>query len=52
MYSFQFGGDIAAYFGRYREQLGTRADIARVSGLSAGDVGRLRALYKEPLTDQ
>jgi hypothetical protein len=52
MYSFQFGGDIAAYFGRYREQLGTRADIARVSGLSAGDVGRLRALYKEPLSDQ
>jgi hypothetical protein len=51
MYSFQFGGDITAYFGRYREQLDTRSDIARVSGLSAGDVGRLRALYQEPLED-
>jgi hypothetical protein len=45
MYSFQFGGDIPAYFGRYRAELGTRADIARVSGLSAGDVARLGALY-------
>jgi hypothetical protein len=45
MYSFQFGGDIPAYFGRYREQLRERTDIARVSGLSAGDVARLRALY-------
>jgi hypothetical protein len=51
MYSFQFGGDVPEYFGRYREQLNTRADIARVSGLSAGDVGRLRALYQEPLED-
>jgi hypothetical protein len=45
MYSFQFGGDIPAYFGRYREQLDERADIARVSGLSAGDIARFRALY-------
>jgi hypothetical protein len=51
MYSFRFGGDVAAYFGRYRKQLGTRADIARVSGLSAGDVGRLRALYQETIED-
>lgn len=52
MYSFQFGGDIPAYFGRYREQLDARADIARVSGLSAGDVARLRTLYEAPLGDQ
>jgi hypothetical protein len=45
MYSFQFGGDIPAYFGRYREQLNGRADMAQVSGLSAGDVARLGALY-------
>jgi hypothetical protein len=45
MYSFQFGGDIPAYFGRYRKQLGGRADMAHVSGLSAGDVARLGALY-------
>jgi len=48
MYSFQFGGDIPAYFGRYRAELGARADIAQVSGLSAGDVARLGALYAEP----
>jgi hypothetical protein len=52
MYSFQFGGDIPAYFGRYREQLDERADIARVSGLSAGDIARLRTLYAEPPKDQ
>lgn len=51
MYSFQFGGDIPKYFGRYREQLGTRADIARVSGLSAGDVARLGMLYAKPPRD-
>ena len=52
MYSFQFGGDIPAYFGRYREQLDDRADIARVSGLSPGDIARLRALYAELPEDQ
>jgi hypothetical protein len=53
MYSFQFGGDIPAYFGRYREQLETRADIARASGLSAGDIARLATLYRElPPKDQ
>jgi hypothetical protein len=52
MYSFQFGGDITAYFSRYREQVGTRADIANVNGLSAGDVRRLKALYAEPPANQ
>jgi hypothetical protein len=42
MYSFQFGGDIAAYFDRYRRLLVARTDIALHSGLSDGDRGALR----------
>jgi hypothetical protein len=45
MYFFGYGGDIPHFFGRYREQLETRADIARVSGLSAGDLAQLEARY-------
>ena len=45
MYFFGYGGDIVEYFGRYRRQLRSRADIARVSGLSDGDIKRLHALY-------
>ena len=45
MYSFQYGGDFVEYFMRYRRQLKSRADIARVSGLAASDVERLLALY-------
>lgn len=45
MYFFGFGGDIVEYFERYRRQLATRADIARVDPFSASDIGRLRALY-------
>ena len=45
MYFFGYGGDTAEYFGRYRAQLKSRNDIARVSGLSDGDVQRLRAMY-------
>ena len=37
MYSFQYGGDISAYFGRYRALLKTRADIAAHSGISDAD---------------
>lgn len=45
MYSFQFGGDIPEYFGRYRRQLKARADIAKTTGISAQDKARLvRAL--------
>ena len=51
MYSFQYGGDIPAYFGRYRERLTSRADIAAVSALSAADVARIAALYAGPLDD-
>ena len=37
MYSFQFGGDIEEYFGRYRRKLEGRGDIAKNSGMSAAD---------------
>ena len=45
MYFFGYGGDVAAYFGRYRAQLHSRSDIGATSGLSGDDVSRLRALY-------
>jgi hypothetical protein len=45
MYSFQFGGDIAEYFGRYRRQLATRADIRKHSGMSEADRQRLASVY-------
>ena len=37
MYSFQFGGDIGEYFGRYRRKLATREDIRKNSGMSPAD---------------
>jgi hypothetical protein len=46
MYFFGYGGDIVEYFDRYRRQLRTRDDIARVSGLSHGDIERVKALYR------
>jgi hypothetical protein len=45
MYFFGYGGDIVAYFGRYRSQLHSRNDIATVSGLSSADVAHIHALY-------
>lgn len=45
MYFFGYGGDIPRFFGRYRDQLTSRADIAKVAGVSDSDVARLRALY-------
>jgi hypothetical protein len=48
MYFFGYGGDIPKYFGRYRTELRSREDIAKVSGLSSGDVMRLKALYGLP----
>jgi hypothetical protein len=45
MYYFGYGGDVVEYFGRYRAQLRSRNDLATVSGLSDGDVSRIRALY-------
>jgi hypothetical protein len=48
MYFFGYGGDIVEFFSRYRRQLRTRADIARVPGVSPADISRLRALYPTP----
>lgn len=45
MYAFGYGGDITAYFRRYRDALKTRDDIAKVSGLSPADIARVRAAY-------
>jgi len=45
MYFFGFGGDIPEFFGRYRKELKTRDDIAKVSGLSDGDLAHLHDLY-------
>jgi hypothetical protein len=45
MYSFQYGGDIPEYFGRYRRQLMVREDIRKHSGLSADDRARIGQLY-------
>jgi hypothetical protein len=42
MYSFQYGGDIEEYFGRYRRQLRTRADIRKRAGLSDDDRRAIR----------
>jgi hypothetical protein len=46
MYSFQYGGDIANYFGRYRTQLRVRADIAKHSGISDADRVAFRQAIK------
>jgi predicted Zn-dependent protease len=40
MYSFQYGGDIPEYFGRYRRKLRERADITKNSGISPQDRAR------------
>ena len=45
MYYFGYGGDVVQYFDRYREQLHSRNDIARVSGLSDADVVRIKGMY-------
>jgi predicted Zn-dependent protease len=47
MYSFQYGGDIKAYFGRYRVQLKDRADIPMHSGISPADRVALRLAIKQ-----
>ena len=45
MYFFGLGGDLEEFFGRYRRALSERGDIRTSSGLSAGDLEQLRALY-------
>ncbi len=44
MYSFQYGGDILEYFGRYRRKLATREDIRKSPGISAADQKQLKAI--------
>lgn len=46
MYNFQYGGDIAEYFGRYRRQLSVREDIRKHSGMSADDRKHLLEIYR------
>jgi hypothetical protein len=46
MYDFNYGGDIAEYFGRYRRQLSSRADIPKHSGISTQDRKRLLQIYR------
>jgi hypothetical protein len=46
MYSFQYGGNIPEYFGRYRRQIEARADIRKHSGISAADRKQLLSLWK------
>ena len=45
MYSFQFGGDIPEYFGRYRRKLRVRDDIQKNSGLSEADRNHLLVIF-------
>ena len=45
MYNFQFGGDIAEYFGRFRRKLERREDIRKYSGISANDRKQLAASH-------
>ena len=46
MYTFQFGGNIAEYFGRFRRQLKTRPDIARTNAISEADRAALVAALR------
>ncbi len=45
MYAFGYGGDIVEYFSRYRRNIKSRADIAKFSGLSPGDIAVLKSLF-------
>jgi hypothetical protein len=45
MYSFQYGGDISEYFGRYRRRLSARADMQTRSAISADDRARLLKIF-------
>ena len=46
MYNFQYGGDIAEYFARYRRLLTVRDDIRKHSGISPDDRRHLLEIYK------
>ena len=46
MYFFGYGGDIPAFFNRYRARLERRDEISGVPGLSPNDIERVLALYR------
>jgi hypothetical protein len=46
MYSFQYGGDIPEYFGRYRRLLESRGDIRKHAGMSAADRRRVAERFR------
>jgi hypothetical protein len=46
MYSFGYGGDIPAFFNRYRTTVTRREDMSSTSGLSTADAERVRVLYR------
>jgi hypothetical protein len=46
MYSFQYGGDIPEYFGRYRRLLESRTDIRKHPGMSAADRQRVAERFQ------
>jgi hypothetical protein len=48
MYSFQYGGDIPEYFGRFRRQIGVRTDIRKHSGMSDADRKKLQEIFPTP----
>jgi hypothetical protein len=45
MYYFGYGGDLGAYFQRYRDKLKARTDIPKFSGVSANDIAVLKRLH-------
>jgi hypothetical protein len=48
MYSFQYGGDVLAYFNRYRRMLKERPDIRTHAGISEADRARAASRYASP----
>ncbi len=46
MYSFQYGGDLAEYFARYRRKLASRADFPKHSAITEADLRQLNAILK------
>jgi hypothetical protein len=46
MYSFVYGGDILAYFMRFREKLGSLDDLERASPFSEADARAFQALHR------
>tara|TARA_B100000029_G_scaffold516716_1_gene633196 strand:- start:2953 stop:3618 length:666 start_codon:yes stop_codon:yes gene_type:complete len=47
MYSFEYGGEISSFFERYRNQVNSRQDIRKITGLSEKDISRAKALYMD-----